>query len=731
MIPVMLIRIPQLQGVVKRNNDIHLIHKMDKQKILTTLCSSCKLRKHMQTNVWANLITIGVLAASLVPAQITESEKNTLAKLDAARVMTDLQRLSTGVVKTRSGAGAGTAVAGSPEEKELADVIAQDMKKIGLTVHQEPYAVRRYEYGEVNLTAGGKPIQAVSLHAAGGTWGTRDGVQYTHGNENGGHRLRAVLADVGEGYAADYTRVGNVRGKAVLVKRGQPWPVYQILEAAHQGAKALLMYDFPSAPDDAIKQDSMWYHEQISMVSISKADAQKLQEQMKGVAVEIALENRIDSADGISQNVVGILSGTEFPDEWVMVSAHYDRWWVAAQDNCSGVAAMLELARVLSASGKPRRSLMFLATGGEEAGVEATEQDWLAGSHAFVTAHPEITRRLVYDFNIDLAGWTANRGTLATTPDLLVHQQRLLGDLTLTDRVTARIGLGNTTDAWNFGIVGGGGVSILEWNSVFGDDRASNQPNPYTKYYHTQLDVFHPEDYKNLMTHLRVGALSLLRLDQALNVPIQFSEVASWVGKAIDADAKKAPLVSFAAVRSALDEFQSQAERVEKARTQINSPAQARPLNRWMMRTRKDLMPWLYGQNSNLRSSGYATMFAALTDARQAAEKNDRGALLTALASVNTVRQSSLVSPEVARDERLYWYTSGDWSSAYYQKQRPVSEEINAVYQRLRNDGAIEAALPALRQFEDQARGYLSEALFIIAGKLRVAADSLREAPLP
>ena len=142
-------------------------------------------------------------------------------------------------------------------------------------------------------------------------------------------------------------------------------------------------------------------------------------------------------------------------------------------------------------------------------------------------------------------------------------------------------------------------------------------------------------------------------------------------------------------------------------------------------------MPWLYGQNSNLRSSGYATMFAALTDARQAAEKNDRAALLTALASVNTVRQSSLVSPEVARDERLYWYTSGDWSSAYYQKQRPVSEEINAVYQRLRNDGAIEAALPGLRQFEDQARGYLSEALFIIAGKLRVAADSLREAPLP
>ena len=124
-------------------------------------------------------------------------------------------------------------------------------------------------------------------------------------------------------------------------------------------------------------------------------------------------------------------------------------------------------------------------------------------------------------------------------------------------------------------------------------------------------------------------------------------------------------------------------------------------------------------------------MLAALTEAREAAAKNDRAATLAALERVNTVRQSSLVSPEVGRDERLYWYTGGDWSSAYYQKQRPVGEELNATYRRLKSGGAIAAELPALGQFEGEARGYLSEALFIIAGKLRVAADALREAPLP
>ncbi|MGD1094383.1 MAG: M28 family peptidase [Bryobacteraceae bacterium] len=679
----------------------------------------------------AVLLVCVVLSPVMAFGELTEAEQSVLSRLDTARVIADLQRLSEGVIKTRSGAGAGTAVAGSPEEKALADTISQEMKKIGLTVRQETYPVRRYDYGEVSLTAGGKSIRAISLHAAGGTWGTRDGVAYARGNENSGHTLRVQLADAGEGYAPDYTRAGNVRGKAVLVRRGQPWPVYQILEAAHQGAAAILMYDFPQAPDDAIKQDSMWYHEQIPMVSISKADAKSLQQQSKAGLVEIALENRIDSGDGLSQNVIGTIAGSEFPDEWVIVSAHYDRWWVAAQDNCSGVATMLELARALSGAGKPRRSLMFLATGGEEAGVEASEQDWLAGSDAFVKAHPEITRRLVYDFNIDLAGWTANKGNLETTPDLVPQQQRILADLLLSDRITAQPRIGNTTDAWNFGIVGGGAASILHWNSVFGESQAGNQPNPFTQYYHTQLDVFHPDDYKNLPVHLRLGALSTLRMDRTLNVPIQFSAVASWVGQALTADAAKTTGVSFDDARVALQEFQTQSDRVEKAQSGITSAAQARPLNRWLMRTRKNLLPWLYGQNSNLRTSGYATMAAALSAASEAADKGDRSAAVAALDRVNTVRMSAQVSPEVARDERLYWYSNGDWSSAYYQKQRPVGEGINAVYRRLKSGGAVQSEAPALRQFADEARGYLSESLFIVAGKLREATEGLREAPLP
>jgi Zn-dependent M28 family amino/carboxypeptidase len=82
------------------------------------------------------------------------------------------------------------------------------------------------------------------------------------------------------------------------------------------------------------------------MVSISNADAMEMQKQLQRGPVEVLLENRIDSVDAWSQNVVRTITGSELPDEWIIVSARYDRWRQAAQDNGLGVATMLELARV-------------------------------------------------------------------------------------------------------------------------------------------------------------------------------------------------------------------------------------------------------------------------------------------------------------------------------------------------------------------------------------------------
>jgi hypothetical protein len=121
-------------------------------------------------------LVTAVVVASQPTAGLLPEERALLDRLDVDRTLATIRHLSEGIVRNNSGAGAGSAIAGSADEKALADYIEQQLRSLGLATRQEPLPVRHYEYGSVTLTAAGKPIDAVSLHAAGGTWGTRDGV---------------------------------------------------------------------------------------------------------------------------------------------------------------------------------------------------------------------------------------------------------------------------------------------------------------------------------------------------------------------------------------------------------------------------------------------------------------------------------------------------------------------------------------------------------------------------
>ena len=667
------------------------------------------------------------LFAGLLPcsasAQLRPAEQALLDRLDVTRTAAVTRRFSEEIVNNRSGAGAGSVVAGSADEKLVADVIEQEFRNMGITsVRQEPFPVRHYEYGEVVLTADGEPIEAVSLHAAGGTWGTRDGVPYARGNDGAGRRVRAELVDVGDGYLPDYVSAGDVQGKVVLVRRGNGWPTYQILEAAHRGAVALLLYDYRESLEEALKQDSMWYHEQLATVSIRKVDALRLQDELQRGPVEIVLENRIDVADGTSQNVVATITGTEFPDEWIVLSAHYDRWFQAAQDNSVGVAVMLELARAFSSDYTPRRSLMFVGMGAEEAGVEATESDWLAGSLAFVRAHPEVTRSLAFTFNIDMAGWTAEQGLLSGTHDVLPFLRQVVADLGLADRLTVTGGMSSNVDAWNYGSVGGGAVGYIFWGDPFVGDT-------YTQYYHTQLDLYRPEDYQNLPHDLRVGALSVNRIDQATILPIQFTGIAEWVALGLAADLDKVPGVSGEGALRAVGDLRATAQELETARQGLTDRTRIEALNRRLMSARKDLVPWLVSRGRDaLRTGAHATSLSRLSQARAAAEQGDASATVAALEAFQGMRAAARVSPEVLAAERMYWYTSDDWSVAFEQKPRPVSMEVAELHRRVKAGGPVAREVPLLRQLEAESRGRLKEALFVITGKLNAATQNLDQA---
>ncbi len=113
-------------------------------------------------------------------------------------------------------------------------------------------------------------------------------------------------------------------------------------------------------------------------------------------------------------NVIGVIEGTDenLKDNPIVISAHYDHLgfgWpdvhkgdkgkihYGADDNASGVAILLELAKTMGKSVKPKRTIIFLACSGEEAG--------LIGSKYFVAHYKDYFKGQIFaDLNIDTDG---------------------------------------------------------------------------------------------------------------------------------------------------------------------------------------------------------------------------------------------------------------------------------------------------------------------------------------
>lgn len=95
-------------------------------------------------------------------------------------------------------------------------------------------------------------------------------------------------------------------------------------------------------------------------------------------------------------NTIAEIKGTEKPEEYVMLSAHFDSWDGAAgaTDNGTGTLTMMEAMRILKKMyPNPKRTILVGHWGSEEQGLN--------GSRAFVEDHPEIVNNLQALFNQD------------------------------------------------------------------------------------------------------------------------------------------------------------------------------------------------------------------------------------------------------------------------------------------------------------------------------------------
>lgn len=112
--------------------------------------------------------------------------------------------------------------------------------------------------------------------------------------------------------------------------------------------------------------------------------------------------------DAQAKNIIGFIEGTDMKDEYLVLSAHYDHLgtrynsdiYNGADDNASGVSALLEIANMFAKAKKegkgPRRSIIFLFPTAEEKG--------LLGSQYYVTKPAYPLDKTIGCINLDMLG---------------------------------------------------------------------------------------------------------------------------------------------------------------------------------------------------------------------------------------------------------------------------------------------------------------------------------------
>lgn len=363
-----------------------------------------------------------------------------------------------------------------------------------------------------------------------GTWGTGSGELYFNGNADGGKTIRAEIVEVGIGTAEDYARAPDVSGKAVLVRRDDfftIWPTPAVHEAKLHGAMAIIFYGQAGSRklDDAVMQDSVGGP--IPAISISRNDANRIRALLEEGPVEVEIQKRVDRRDertGRAENVIAYLWGTAHRNEFILFDAHFDTWFGGANDALSGVATILEAARVFTEATqaglyRPDRTLVFFTRGpGELGGPINTWFDWAVGSYEFHLAHREVTDHLVAAFEDAHLGFGSATAFLSTTPEISSLMPRLLKDLELDDRIFMAFDYPSFSGGWIFGpVAGGSSIEIFTIMPGFGATVS-----------HTNLDTPDRLSDENLLAGLQINVLGASRLNGALFYPINLAKLAQW-----------------------------------------------------------------------------------------------------------------------------------------------------------------------------------------------------------
>ncbi len=297
----------------------------------------------------------------------------------------------------------GSRFGGTPGERQAAIFFREKFREYGLfQARMEPYQYASWARGETRLEVV-EPLEMEIPCIA---------LPYCPSAT-----LEAELVFVGDGAPADFERAGrSLRGKFAMATSRPPQGLGRNVHRSEKysrsalaGAVGFIFMNHYEGLGPATGSIARNREALIPGISVSKEWGEFLlrMQQRKGSG-RLRLKTCNQTRTRTSWNVVGELPGNRYPEEWAIVGCHYDGHDISqgAHDPVSGMAVVMEAARVLSAYASDRLGcgIRFIAFGTEEIG--------LIGAREYVAAHAEELSQIRLMLNLDSAGGQGRKGVI-------------------------------------------------------------------------------------------------------------------------------------------------------------------------------------------------------------------------------------------------------------------------------------------------------------------------------
>ncbi|MBQ3490622.1 MAG: M28 family peptidase [Clostridia bacterium] len=269
-------------------------------------------------------------------------------------------------------------------EKKAAEILTEEIRKIGLEPTIETFKAPRYT------------IKTAKLEVTEPFYKEYEVSGYGFSGNDAADGIEAEFVYLEELEPMD---LQDVKGKIVFIANGlRPKDFKTLLDAGVRGAisSSGMFYDTEETADldQRMLRPMHIEHGKLPCVCMRMKDALEMIAS-KPQKVKLTLSQEEGEAD--SQNVMTEISGTEYPDEVIVYTAHYDSviFSHGMYDNATGTATILELLRYYKAN-PPKRTLRFIWCGSEERG--------LLGSKFYVREHEEDLKKIRLCINVDMIG---------------------------------------------------------------------------------------------------------------------------------------------------------------------------------------------------------------------------------------------------------------------------------------------------------------------------------------